>query len=568
MTNLNVVENIWQRPVAGLSNSAISAIYLARTRTVVSQVIQLGGVHPVCVGGRISRKRLAALVGCCQAAVSQNLHIAKEVREADKFLMSITLTPAASRLDQELRDLIPSDRSKVRLSKNSLYSRIVLARFDKECADCIPTIVFADGIHEPSADWLRHFIGEGGAVSSALQYAKTLREFLFYCRRRDWDWKEVDDKIFKQWRERKLKSGVSKGRLNEILSTVFGFYVFCELNGLLRYQVGCYERASLPEKVRHMQFPITAEHVLKGPRRHSVAWTTPLRYRNTPSSIGNRQTPSDDQMMGLHENALEGQNGERNELILAWVEDSGARRSEILQLQVSQLPGKETVDALFDDPQPWLPIDIPHRKGGSSGVLLVSADTLVMTLAYLKQRRRLVEKFKASNPSYEAPAELFLSTKTGQVLKPDSLTNLFKPKFRKVGLYAANIHRVRAKTAVDYVESLIERMLEAGIEVAPGSPWIETILQQASLKLGHKNLGTLRYYITTALRRRIQTAESAVDRAKSRATRNAEVLLRTALKQLGLAERLLDEVKTLARPSSMAAALRGAAAELDALDEI
>lgn len=563
MSDLTAVDNVWD--VDGVaSNKAKSLLYVARASAVLSAVLERSGNHQACSRGSISRMRLAIAIGCSRAVLNQNPRIVELIQQTEQLLKTKVPTSSASRLLQELGDMSLPGSPRIRLPRNSLYSRIVLARPEKANVGFIPTICFADGIHEASADWLRHFVGDCGEPSTALQYAKLLRAFLLYCRRSRVDWRAVNDHDLRQWRDHKEKKGRTRRHINVAIGVVFQFYCFCERRGIIRYRVGCYDRMELPERVRQMQFPIAAERVYRGASHQRVGWTTPLLYRNVGSSVGNRQTPSDDQMAGLHQLAIEGRTGGRDDLILSWFEDTAGRGMEVLQVTLNQIPGSEAIDELCGDSNPWLPIYVPRSKTGSGCTLIVSVDTLIATRSYIAgERAAVVARFTAEDPSYAEPPNLFLSSTTGAALTGGAVSAKFKPLFRTVGLQKANVHRVRAKAALDHVESLVDKLLDSGVQLEPGSAWVETILQQASLKLGHRSLLSLRHYLTVALQRRIRTAEVQRRNTAERADRRVDMLLRTALVRLGASNRFAAKLKSLTGPAETAAALREFAAEFE-----
>jgi integrase len=294
-----------------------------------------------------------------------------------------------------------------------------------------------------------------------------------------------------------------------------------------------------------------------------LSWTTPLLYRNVDSSIGNRATPTTNELESAHRQALKGRNGSRDTLLMSLAEDTGGRRSEILQLKFSEIPDLDAVDALADRPDAWWPIQV-IRKGRRKGVLHLQPDTLYAIHGYLRVRAAVVKASREKWHDYVEPSELFLSSTTGAALKPDSVTALVGNYFRRIGLKLVNVHRIRARFAVDAVETTLDAFLELGIEFAPDSNWIETVLQQVATRMGHKNPSSLRHYLTVALERRIRVSYASAERLKLKRDRNSQLATEAALARAKFTSRLLADMDAYAGPLKRAAALRKHAAELEA----
>jgi len=249
---------------------------------------------------------------------------------------------------------------------------------------------------------------------------------------------------------------------------------------------------------------------------------------------------------------------------MRWAEDTGCRRAEVLQVKVSQIPSADEVDDLAERPDSWYAIDVT-RKGDVVGTLKAQPDTLYATLDYMRIRRRLVDGFKAKWPDYKEPEELFISSTTGGPLMPDSVTKLVGRFFRMIGLKAANVHRIRAKFAMDAVETVLDAFLEQGIEFAPGSNWFETVLQQVATRMGHKNPSSLRHYLTAALDRRVRIASATAKGMTEKSERNACLVLQAALERARVSSRLIADLDSAADPRQRAATLRKMADEVEAL---
>lgn len=431
----------------------------------------------------------------------------------------------------------------------------------------IPTLVWPDGIDEAVSDWLRaQVVNYGVAASSVNEYAKVIRPFRRFCRQHRKPWQSVNDEFLILWREHLRRSGkVSVKRINTSLKTVFAFYQWAEENKYISYQVGIYAEGELPAAIAHTTFPISAKRVFTKGRLGRVyyGWTTPLSLGQARQNVLFRHTPTEDEIRDLHRVAVERLNGERDSLMFSWAEEAGPRRAEILQVCKTHLPTIDQLDALIQRDERWSVV--VRRKGGRSQAILVSPDLIVRTLDYIEfGRRKVVEACLKNIDNYREPDEVFLSSRTGKVLHPDSVTSIGRKAFRKAGVTGANIHRLRARFAVRTIETLVEAMFGDRI-IGSESIWIETILVKAAEMMGHASPLSLRPYLTYVLNRRIQTADGT--KADALASRVRQLKL-----QEGTLERRLHHQRYLqsvashikaGRNEEAASLLRTMADELD-----
>jgi len=169
------------------------------------------------------------------------------------------------------------------------------------------------------------------------------------------------------------------------------------------------------------------------------------------------------------------------------------------------------------------------RKGRRMGQLSPMPDLLLRTLDYLEnERREVVDRCRKKFVGYSEPEEVFISSKTGMPLHPDSVTSLGAKLFQKAGISNANVHRLRARFAVRTVEGLIDAMGDVGISLGADSSWKETILQKASERMGQSSPESLRPYLNYVLNRRLQAsdAHSTMNRAsRVRELERREIIL-------------------------------------------
>lgn len=431
----------------------------------------------------------------------------------------------------------------------------------------IPTLVWRDGIDEPASDWFRALsIDYGVAPSSTKEYAKILRPFLRFCRARKRTWESVDDKFLITWREYMHRSlGISSTRVNSALKVIFAFYRWAEEKRRIRYRVGIYSQDELPESLRHNTFPISAKKSFSKGRHGRVfgSWTTPLTITNTPVESRVRHTPTEDEIRTLHEITVERVQGERDSLMLSWAEETGSRRAEFLRICKSHMPTNDAIAELIEKDEPF--IVYIKRKGGSTKPINVPIDLVLRTQDFIEfGRSEIVEQCRKELVGYCEPDEVFLSSKTGMALHPDSVTSIGRRTFQQAGIKRANVHRLRARYAVRIIETLVDALFDGQV-IGPDSSWIETILIKAAEMMGHADPRSLRPYLTYVLNRRIQTADAS--KAERLAARLRQLRLHegTLVRRLGH-QRELHAIAThmqAGRNAEAAAELRKLAAELD-----
>jgi site-specific recombinase XerD len=398
-----------------------------------------------------------------------------------------------------------------------------------------PTIVWPEGIDAEASDWLRTLVVDRSVLpSTAKEYAKITRPFLRFCRQQKRSWDSVDDDFLVAWRERmRRREGVDIPRINMSMRTIFAFYEWAEQTRRLRYHVGVYDRGDLPSDVADIQFRITARKSFSKGRTGRVfgCWRTPLTI-SSPRSGGGRHTPTDDEIVCLHEHVIEAEFGERNALFLSWMEDTGGRRKEILQIKTTDLPTMEQLERLMDTHGAWT-IKI-KRKGGAIGTLSAQADLLINTIDWVEHgRREIVAKMKRTMTGYAEPYEVFLSSTTGTVINADSVTSIGGAAFKRAGIKNASIHRLRARYCVRTIETLVTAMFGDKGPIGAQSPWVETILTMASEKMGHMSPASLRPYLNYLLGRRIRMADATEAESIDSRLRQLEHREQAMLKRLG-----------------------------------
>jgi integrase len=525
------VTNIWE-PVEELSGRDKGSIYAQRAHQLVGEALSDPVQHKeLFVGGRIRRSLLADRIGCHRSALRDNPQIQRLLDEVEGRSSSESgdaargehkfdpapppVLPIVEWLKNQLAEgcRISGRASKDRIVVTDQSCRIGTIRYD------IPTIVWSDGIELAASDWLRHLVVTNALETSTVgQYAKIMRAFLRHCQAKRRDWFSVDDEFLRAWRDGR------RGKVDDLqvisdLNIVFQFYVWAEETELLSYHVCAYDK--MPEGRSRRDFPISARR-RKSAKGTTTGWASTLTFRASKAIEGRRNTPTNEQVISVHEQLLKATHGERDALIAAWAEESAGRLSELLQVRKRDLPSKEELERLLSNEED-AEIHIGHRKRRSKAPLSANPFLLISTIEWVEGgRKKIVDGCRKKHVGYREPDELFISSTTGKVLDADSVTKIMSAAFKNAGVKKASLHRLRAKAIVTLLESLVDSYLEMNIVVEPGSQWAETVLIKAAEMAGHASPMSLRPYLNFVLARRMSLTDAARRARKAAEIRDQE----------------------------------------------
>jgi len=377
----------------------------------------------------------------------------------------------------------------------------------------IPTIVFTDGFEEDINDYLRHrIIKDKVAESSAEGAAKVLRIFARYRRRRGLTLDQVNDKVLLEWQADITKHGVSVGRRDHCISTVHGFYEWCELDGRLRYHVQIAGKHSYAGDMYGYAFPITSKEQIE--RKKGIEtrrWVSTVLEGGKETS--RRHPPTAPEIERLFEVAdSDGKYHTRNALMMSWALETGGRVSEIVPIAVSDLPTVYDLQRLLAADFHVVTV---KRKNRGWAELKVPIDLVLRTIDFVENDDARREIIVANGLVGHNDVPVFLSTR-GHALSTDSVTRICRELFAKAGISKANIHRLRAK----YITVVLERCLDAlGLEGQSAdviTTWTETVLFMAAELMGHIHPRTLAPYLNSIRSRRVAEFASNGEQRKRR----------------------------------------------------
>lgn len=362
-------------------------------------------------------------------------------------------------------------------------------------------------IDEEVSDWLRFLALSIKAPASSLKtYSNIIRDFTRFRRRHLLLFDEVDDGLIQKFQSLKVARGVKADVVNQYTDIIFGFYVWLEETGRLNGHVQLSPGSNTGKK--KIDFKITSKSASPSTWKVDDApgrvWNHRLSLSNT-SKKDKRHTPTKAEIGRLQDAVLDQKHGERNLLLFLWAEKTGARRFEVLQINIADLPTEEERDEIAERGGTWA-IQVFRKGGDEKSDLYVPVDLLRLTAQYVTYERsqivsRCQERGKAVSDS------LFLTDK-GKGLAASSLTGLSRAAFLKAGVLRSSYHRLRAVFATQETKKAVEALESGHMQLVPGTNWTQTILLRVALLLNHSNLESLEHYLNDFLNARIQRAQA------------------------------------------------------------
>lgn len=410
--------------------------------------------------------------------------------------------------------------------------RGVLVSTDATCiirgnvASSVLTLVWKDGIDSHASDYFRHLhLSEQVVQSSIWEYAKIIRAFLAFARLHGMTLERMTDDFLTKWRDwRRAQPNVADRRVNDCLGCVFQFLKWLEESRRIRHVVGIYapgEANGIPDG--HV-FPVGALLKLRGPPGGPVRreWTTELFLGGVGSAESDRHTPVDDEIRRVHIALLRKRHGVRDALAHSWAEETGARRAELLSIDVGQIPDDDRLAQLMERDEQYA-IKVIRKNKASGAMIYPTIDLLIRTRDYIDTERAIVvARAEARIPGYVNPAALFISGQTGERLSPNALTKLSGNAFQEACVEKASLHRLRGTFAHNALDALLDAVFLQDDLPNMGS-WTETIITKLMELMGHASAESLTPYIQFALRKRLKTSVAARAQDAERRLRNAEL---------------------------------------------
>jgi integrase len=339
-------------------------------------------------------------------------------------------------------------------------------------------------------------------VTSVKTYASAIALFFNFLGKKDF--LEIVDKDLIAWDNHQKAKGVSDLTRCSRCDAVFDLYVWAELNGVVKHALklpGVNDTENFVPRLTAK----TAKSPGKLQRRTSRSGiVSAVRPRVSAPDL--QPTPDAADLTKLFV-AADNENNlsltKRNHLLIQWYSQVGVRRMEWGNLTVEQIPSWTKIDELFSKSLVY-ELRLTKTKGGNGRYVGVIPDLLERTREYIEDpRREIVVRFKKlKGIAYFEPDEIFLSSKTGLPLNFTAISNLLTSLFKQAGVEGHG-HRLRAT----YLTRLFDAEIaaeELRLATHPGSKaqidW-ELVLRKVADRAGHKNIDSLRPYLTAAKKR-------------------------------------------------------------------
>lgn len=362
----------------------------------------------------------------------------------------------------------------------------------------LPILVSRDGtIFKVQSDYLRYLlVVRGLSVNSINAYAKTLRSHIEMMGCQEMSWIETSEETLRSWRNwfvQGKSEQKAKTYINRELLIIYGFFIWAQSMKYIQPIVGPFSSNDTSP------YPIPVR-IINWNRDGSAGRVSyPLLYRTLKSSDMRNATPSEIDLLYV---ALSNESNpylkERNTLMARWAEAAGARRMEVVNLHITQLPTLEKCkEALGNDNELWMKLHI--TKGSKEREISVNSRLLVDTWSYVEgSRAGLLAGKRFKNAAL--PLEIFLSLKTGKKLSETALSNIFSGKQKEAGISNASFHHLRSIYATDEVERIFRMHEQNGASPRDFSS-IELELKE---KMGHQSTRTTMKYVRFNQKRKLE----------------------------------------------------------------
>ncbi|MGO7018622.1 hypothetical protein [Rhizobium leguminosarum] len=500
------LKSIWEPDLSRLSGHDKGQVYYQRCHLILAEAIR--SRRAVVTDNQIDRDWLRNEIGCSASVLVQNAEIRALLEDRDKLFKGLEVRAPFQRRK------IPQARAP---RSHQLATALQMARFSGKIsyitmvrdsiAYQVPMLQWGGRIDEEVSDWLRYLAISIKAPETSLKtYSSVIRDFTRFRRRHHILWDEVDDGLIQKFQSFKLASGVKADVVNQYTDIVFGFHIWLEETGRLTGHVQLSPGSNTGKK--KIDFKITSKS--SSPSSWKVddapgrVWNHRLKLSNT-SKRNKRHTPNKEEVGRLHDAVLDQKHGERNILLFLWAEKTGARRFEVLQVNVQDLPTDAERDVIADKGGTWA-IQVFRKGRDEKGDLFVPVDLLRLTAQYVKyERATIVTRCEERGKTVED--SLFLTEK-GKCLAASSLTGLSRIAFIKSGVLRSSYHRLRAVFATQETKKAVEALESGHLQLVPGTNWTQTILLRVAELLDHSNLQSLEHYLNDFLNARIQRAQA------------------------------------------------------------
>lgn len=288
-----------------------------------------------------------------------------------------------------------------------------------------PIFLVGARVHWAATNWLRLLRENGRAPSTIETYRAIVLDFLLSVHDSGLSWEQVDNGFLIQWRRHLVSDrGITEKTFNGYLHVVISLYRWAQSAHWIENVVG-------EEKTpAGHQFPI---RLMKTGRSGTLVST--LRFatpRQTSTTLPDESVLEDIEIE-VSSGRQRPELAERDLIMIEWMRKVGLRPIEVLDIQCSQIPNLAVIERLLDatggsdEGEPvsrGYRMTIRRAKRGGRRPIHVPLELLQRTREWIDGPRRAILQRKRS-AGYRSPPEVFISHKTGQVLKRQALTNMY-----------------------------------------------------------------------------------------------------------------------------------------------
>lgn len=361
-------------------------------------------------------------------------------------------------------------------------------------------LLTASNLHivSPVCDYFRALvIQEQLLCTSVKTYAQYIQQFWNFLEERGIEFQRVTDWELLTWINLMETRGTKDYVRAQRCDSIFDLYCWLETNGYVHNMI-CIPGRNDTQKFEPSLSCKKARPSPFHPSRYGIVWALRPNGRDANDV---QPTPTTEDMTKIYVAADNPQNislSDRNILLIDWYAQAGLRRMEARHLKIDQIPDWKEIDRLRQLSHVF-EMRLTMTKGRRPRHVGVLPQLLESTREWIEgPRAKIVNQFKKlKGDAYKEPNEVFLSSKTGEVISLTSMSNLFRGFFVEANVEGHG-HRIRAH----HLQNLLEAETDAAMAtvVATGGSaasldW-ELIIRKVAERAGQKNIETVRKYVT------------------------------------------------------------------------
>ena len=357
----------------------------------------------------------------------------------------------------------------------------------------------------------------GSTIASATTMASHLLQFLSFLETEDSQFgfcDTTDDLLMSFANDR--EGSATPQHINAIIGTVVGMLFWGQRNGYFEELVGVTDiglKRVFPVTVQGKGYDPTTGRIIG-----NIKPIVGLSGRSQPSTSYPTEAAIDKLLDGLDvgdSHPMAAQLLERNSLIVEIGATTGLRAFEISgAIKVSSFPAREAVERFASEGR-----EIPIRivgKGGVERAPLFHPELVLSIQDFIEYTRPSFVARARSRAGKREPEEVFLSYKTGQKMKPSSISDLISDAAKRQGV-EVTAHGLRRFS----LSEIFYACLAAGMDE-------KTAYRVAAQMAGHKDITTTDRHYIDRNRKTLPGFNSDSDYMESKAVK----ILKARVKQL------------------------------------